>query len=146
MLRWNMKFTANSGAEYVAQLKSLGAILAVPVKEGNNPEYKIIRDLKSPAKLLDEDLSKINRIYWIDDKPNSVRDVMAALGINMRPSRFVAFMPEKLEGELFHMEKRYVEDVLKRKFIEDNIDETFFEVVPAEGGYRPKLQSVKMLL
>src|SRR5262249_13837392 len=68
-------------------------------------EYKIVRDLNSPAQLLDEDIGKIQRIYWIDDKPGSVRDMMGALGLAIRPSHFVAFMPEELENKLFELEK-----------------------------------------
>src|SRR5207248_2356148 len=114
MLRWHMRFTASTGNEYVAQLADLGAILAFPVSEGGGEtEYRLVRDLKArPAQLLKEDLSQIQRIYWIDDKPRSVQDVTAALGLKIRPSRFVAFMPEELEKELHDMERAYVEKVL----------------------------------
>jgi len=145
MLRWNMRFTAHNGVEYVAQLRSLGAILAFPVNEGPNPEYQLVRDLRPGAKLLNEDLSSIQRIYWIDDKPQSVRDVVNALGLKINPSRFVAFMPEELEQDLYKMEKGYIEHVLKRKkFDEEDIDETHFQVVFKGGKYRPELQSVTM--
>src|SRR5262249_55740028 len=33
MLRWHMRFTANSGPEYLNQLAGLGAILAIPINE-----------------------------------------------------------------------------------------------------------------
>ena len=46
MLRWHMRFTANSGPEYLAQLRGLGAILAFPVTEGADPQYKVVRDLR----------------------------------------------------------------------------------------------------
>jgi len=146
MLRWHMLFTANNGAEYLAQLRGLGAILAIPTKEGPSPEYKIVRDLHpGRGKLLDEDLSKIQRIYWIDDKPRSVTDILNTLGIKMpTPSRFVAFMPEKLEAELFNMERRYVERVLKQPFDEDRIEETRFRVVATPRGYKPELIGVAM--
>src|SRR5207249_1222703 len=81
MLRWNMLFTANTGPEYLAQLRGLGAILAIPVKEsGHEVEYRIVRDLRPPAKFLEEDVGKIQQIYWFDEKPNSVRDILNALG------------------------------------------------------------------
>ena len=147
MLRWHMRFSANTGAEYLRQLRGLGAILAIPMNEGDNPDYRIVRDLRPPAKLLKEDLSNIKRIYWIDDKPNSIRDIMQALGgeaAGLRPSRFVAFMPQKLEAELFRMERGYVENVLKVPFNEDRIDETHFRCVPGAGGYRPELISVTL--
>src|SRR5262249_47515430 len=144
MLRWHMVFTANTGPEYVAQLRNLGAILAIPVGD----DFKVIRDLQAPAKLLDEDISKIQRIYWIDDKPRSVVDVMTALQVappeGRYPPRFVAFMPEKLEDELFEMERRYVVNVLRRRFDEDRIDETRFRVVQTARGHRPELVTVVM--
>src|SRR5262245_1631575 len=146
MLRWHMLFTANSGKEYLAQLRSLGAILAIPVEEkkGAEPVYRLVRDLKPGAKLLKEDPSKLERIFWIDDKPQSVKDVVAALGLKLEraPSRFVAFLPEKLEKELFAMEKRYVEKVLKVKFDEDRIEQTRFQVVATAKGHRVEMTSV----
>jgi hypothetical protein len=144
MLRWHMRFTANSGLEYVKQLRELGAILAFPMADGPNPEYQLVRDLRPPAKLVREDLSNIQRIYWIDDKPQSVRDVVQALGLRIQPHRFVAFMPEELEADLYRMEKNYVEKVKRQKFNEELIEETHFYVVFKNGKYRPELQSVVM--
>jgi hypothetical protein len=143
MLRWHMIFTANTGPEYLAQLKGLGAILAFPVSEGADPQYKVVRDLRPGGQLIDEDVSKIQRIYWIDDKPRSVNDIINALGLKIRPpGRFVAFMPEELEKKLFDMEKRYVEKVLRARFDEDRIDETRFRVVIRGGKYQPEIISV----
>jgi hypothetical protein len=144
MLRWHMRFTANNGREYVEQLRALGAILAFPTREGADPDYKLVRDLHPKAKLLSEDLSNIQRIYWIDDKPRSVNDVCQYLGLNIRPSRFVAFMPEELEADLYRMERNYVEKVLRRKFDEELIDETNFVVVFKGGKYRPELLNVQL--
>jgi hypothetical protein len=144
MVRWHMHFTANTGAEYLAQLRDLGAILAIPTREGPNPEYMLVEDLRPPAKLVSRDLSQINRIYWFDEKPRSVRDVMEALQLKMSPSRFAAFMPEKLEDELLNMERNHVEKVLRQKFDEDRIVGTHFQVVLENGRYRPKLQKVMM--
>jgi hypothetical protein len=147
MLRWQMRFQANSGAEYLAQLRSLGAILAIPISDGPEPKYKVVRDLQAPAKLLDEDLAKINRIYWIDDRPSSVRDLLAALGLSLKPApqRFVAFMPQKLEESLYDMERRYASNVLGlRPFDESRINETHFKVVRTARGYRPELDHVTL--
>ena len=69
-------FTAGDGPEYLKQLQGLGAILAFPVTGGEAPKYKVVRDLRPGGKLLDEEISKIQRIYWIDDKPDAVRDVL----------------------------------------------------------------------
>ena len=74
----------------------------------------------------------------------SVKDVVAALGLKLaqRPSRFVAFMPEALENELFRMEKGYVEKELKQKFDEARIEETRFRVVLKKGKYQPEIVTV----
>jgi hypothetical protein len=136
MLRWSMRFNTQNGADYLSQLKGLGAILAIPVNDGPNPQYEIIRNedlAKRPPTLRKEDLSKIQRIYWVDDKPPSVAGVMDALGLQMRPSHFVAFMPEKLEQELFRLELDY------KHLKEEQIHETKFEVVRGSGGYRAKV-------
>jgi hypothetical protein len=147
MLRWHMRFTANTGKEYLAQLKGLGAILAFPVREGPSPDFWVVRDLRPGGPARREDVSRINRIYWIDDKPQSVIDVLGALRLTNLPrvpKRFVAFMPEKLEQDLFRMERDYVTRVLEQPFDEDKIDETNFRVVPRPGGFRPELVTVTM--
>ena len=147
MLRWHMRFTANSGTEYLAQLRGLGAILAFPVTEGADPTYKVVHDLhRGRAKLQDEDLSKISRIYWIDDNPKSVKDILDALGLSLprTPSRFVAFMPQELEDKLFQQEKRYVEKVLRLPFNEDKIEETVFRAARTPTGYKAELISVSV--
>jgi hypothetical protein len=129
MLRWTLHFNTNNGPDYVGQLHGLGAILAIPVQERPEPVYKVVSDLaRRPARLLPEDVSKIQRIYWIDNNPQSVGDAMAALGLPLRPSYFVAFLPEEVENRLFELEKAQA-----RGRPEDDIHETRFRV-KAVGG------------
>jgi hypothetical protein len=143
MLRWHMIFTASTGPEYVAQMRAMGAVLAFPV---GPDKYQTVRDLKPGARLQDEDLNGIQRIYWIDDKPASVRDVLAALSINLSPTpaHFIAFMPQELEKKLYDMEKAYIERVLRVKFNEDKIEETIFRVTNIRGKYVPQLERVTL--
>jgi hypothetical protein len=136
MLRWTMIFDTNNGPDYLAQLRGLGAILAVPVNEEKR-EFKLVKRLTPPAQLEDEDVAKINRIYWVDDKPESVRDLMAALGVKIRPSYFVAFMPLELENKLFEMEK-----AAATGRTEDDIRETKFKVVRKGDQYVPVFASI----
>ncbi len=145
MLRWSMVFDTSSGRDYVSQLSGLGAILAVPVREdGKSIDYKIVRDLTpGRAKLLDEDIGKIQRIYWVDDKAQSVNDVMAILGIPVRPSHFVAFMPEELEQKLFKLEKDWLETINKGH-TEDDIQETRFRIKRTGTKYEPVVVSQKI--
>lgn len=134
MLRWTLLFNTRTGEDYVRQLRGLDAILAVPVKEGERPEYRLVRNLSQrPAQLLDEDLSKINRIYWIDNNPRSVQEVMSALGVRVRPSHFVAFMPHELEQKLLRLEKAH------RGLEEDQIFETKFRIVEKDGRFEPEV-------
>jgi hypothetical protein len=128
MLRWSMIFDTRSGGDYRTQLQALGAVIAVPV--GNDRKnYKVIRDLSGRGKLLDEDITKINCIFWVDDRAESVRSLMGALGINSMPDHFIAFMPLKLEDELFRKERAY------KGLEEDQIFETHFRVHRAGSGY-----------
>jgi hypothetical protein len=145
MLRWSLLFDTQNGRDYVAQLGGLGAILAVPVgKDEKKPDFKIIRDLSArPAKLLDEDIGKIQRIFWVDDKPQSVGDVMAVLGVKAKPSYFVAFMPEDLENKLLKLEKAYLEKHHKGR-TEGDIDETRFRIKRIDRRYEPEVISLRL--
>jgi len=134
MLRWSMIFDTHTGQDYLHQLSALGAILAIPTGP-DGKTYKIVRDLsgKGKVKLLDEDVYAINRIFWIDKRPESVRALMQALHCDLQPKHFVAFMPEALEEKLAKLEKEYCE---RRGRNEDQIEETKFRVKPdGRGGY-----------
>lgn len=111
MLRWHMLFDTQDGNDYLSQLRQLGAILAIPLGAGDpaNTEFGLVRELRRPATVRREDVRKVQRIYWIDDNARNVQAIMAALGINMAPGYFVAFMPEKLEQNLFEIEKEYMD-------------------------------------
>ncbi len=96
-----------------------------------------MRNLHPPAKLLDEDISKINRIFWVDDRPESVRSLMGALNYHQVPTHFVAFMPLELEQELFELEKKFAGRS------EDQIDSTTFRVVRSGNRYKPVVSARK---
>jgi hypothetical protein len=132
MIRWTIQFDTQTGEEYLRQLQGAGAILAVP-KTPDGREYWVIRDLKSkPAKLLDEDVSKIERIFWLDDKPRSMESLGRALGLAQVPSRVVAFLPEETEKKLFEAEKGF------RGAKEEEIEETTFQFKVTGGGVPPR--------
>jgi hypothetical protein len=146
MVRWSIHFNTTNGQEYLAQLRGLGAILAIPVAETpvggvwQVQEYRIVRDLHAPARLLNEDIHKINRISWRDTKP---LPVMQALGLPLRPSHFVAFMPRELEEKLAQMEKEHLQKD-HPGLTEDEIEETNFQVVPEGGRYEPRFVSMQL--
>ncbi len=125
-LRWTMMFNTKDGNDYLRQLQALGAILAIPV-EGN--QFMVIRDLGRAADAKVEDISQINRIYWIDDKPQSVMSLSRALGLPAPPRFIAAFFPETLENELLDKERKH------HKGSEDDILETRFQVMSRGGSY-----------
>jgi hypothetical protein len=126
--RWVMIFNTRDGYDYLNQLKGLGAILAIP----DGDSFRVIRDLKRrPVEAKYEDLSKINRIYWIDDKPESVRSLTSALGLGETPPYIVAFFPLDVEKDLLDKELK----AFRGK--EDDIEETVFKVEQRGGSYEP---------
>jgi hypothetical protein len=142
ILRWTMTFDNIDHANYVAQLRGLGAALAIPVREdANGVQYKIIRDLSArPAKFTDDDIGEIQShraVRWIDENPNSVRGVMSVLGLKLTPSHFLAFMPEELEEKLLRLETTYLKRYPSRK--EDDIKATKFRIKVRNGKYEPEV-------
>jgi hypothetical protein len=137
-LRWTMQFSTQNGQDYLRQLHSLGAILAIPGPEG---KYVVIRNLlRRPPELLDEDVAALNRIYWVDDRPESVASLTRALSLSLQPNHFAAFFPESLEKELLDKELEYLRR-RHRNRSEDDIKETRFQVLPRGGGYSPVVVS-----
>src|SRR5262249_33041847 len=125
-LRWTMTFETKDGNDYLRQLKALGAILAYQGPEG---EYLVIRDLsKQPAK--GENVPLPNRIYWIDDRPESVKSLGAALRIPGL-KKIVAFFPEELEKDMLRKELAF------HQAKEEAIHETKFKIRKTTNGYEP---------
>jgi hypothetical protein len=135
VLRWSMVFSTSNGGDYARQLQGLGAYLAIPNPD-RPTDFQVIRDLsKRPIQGKIEDVSKIQRIFWIDDKPQSVRSLSTALGIKP-PPRIVAFFPEELEQKLLKLEHDY------QGLAEADVAETRFEVrLTKAGKYEPVVVS-----
>ncbi len=130
VLRWTMMFDTINGDDYRRQLSALGAILGVPGPDG----YIIIRDLnRKPATGKIEDLKEIKRIFWIDNRPESIQPLAAALGLSTVPDHVVAFFPEKLEAELLRKELRF------KGLKEHEIIETRFRVVRSGTTFEPRV-------
>lgn len=128
VLRWTMIFDTRSGDDYRVQLLALGAILGI---QGPDGQYRVIRDLRTkPAKPKLEDLRKINRIFWVDDRPDSIGPLCVSLGIPT-PSHVVAFFPEELEKELLRKERAFAGRT------ENQIRQTRFRVVRRGATYEP---------
>jgi len=141
VLRWAMTFSTQNGNDYLNQLHGLGAIVAIP-QDGDR--FLVIRDLKNPRAGKIEDLSSINRIYWVDNKPQSVQSLSTALGLSQIPTFFVAFFPKELEDKLLEREMAF----LKQRYgknDENLIHETKFDVLRAGGGYDVRVRDVSLL-
>jgi hypothetical protein len=144
-LRWDIQFGYVNATDYVAQLKGLGAVLALPVGEkGNDFDYRIVRDLSArPAKLLKEDPNEVLReingmMPYFDKNPKNARDVFYVLRVPLpkfAPDKlhFVAFMPEKLEQKLLRLENDYLRKHHAGRSEED-IESTTFRLKKARNG------------
>jgi hypothetical protein len=132
LMRWTMTFNTRDGRDYLSQLKSLGAMLAYGESEG---KYRLIRDLgKRPVNPEVDTLEKMNRIFWVDNRPESVKSLAGALGI-AAPKQFIAFFPEVVERDLLQKELKFA----GRE--EKDIGETQFSIVRTPRGYEPKVVS-----
>jgi hypothetical protein len=129
-LRWTLIFSTQNGQDYARQLDAFGAILAFPDPK-NADDYLVVRDLRRrPAEPKPEDISKIERIYWIDEQTASVQSLAKALGLRP-PTHFVVFFPAEFEEKLLRLELGY------RGKKESEIKETRFGVRRAFVTYEP---------
>jgi hypothetical protein len=126
VLRWEVNFRVMSPEDHIRQFAALGAILAIPDPQGR---YHVFRDLNRRVGRV-EDLSNINRIWFIDRSPDTVAGISSLLRMP-QPPVLIAFFPQELEERMVEMEKQYRgqrEDELHEKFI--------FQVVPRGGTYQ----------
>jgi hypothetical protein len=141
MLRWAMTFDTKNGNDYARQLQGLDAILALPEGE----KFRVIRDLKKrPARGEIEDVSKINRIYWVDDKDKSVASLAQEMEWPKGTSYFVAFFPEKLEKRLLELELEFVKKQYGKDVRETDIYQTKFRVVKSGDKYDVQVVYVEL--
>lgn len=129
--RWSLRFSTANGRDYADQIAGLGGILAVPEPDGT---FRVIRDLKHvPVQGEVEDVTKLDRIFWIDDTPASVGSLTQALQIKPPPPYIVSFFPESLEKRLLQLELGY------RGKKEHEIRETRFIVRKRGNSYNPEV-------
>lgn len=122
-LRWTIMFNTNSN-DYLHQLEVLEAILSF---RGADQSIFVAKNLtKRPVpfeRSSEDELRKLNRIFWIDDNSASVEQLMRAMGRSESPSQVVALFPLRLESELLAKEKAF------RNREEDSIVETRFQIL-----------------
>ena len=126
-LRWTITFNTQSGADYLRQVHVLGAILAFKTPDG---DVKCVKDLmRRPVKLEKEDLQQLNRIFWIDDRRDSVEQLARAMGLDFVPDQVFALFPREFEEELLKKELAF------RNKKEDEIIETRFQILMRGNSY-----------
>ncbi|HEV3445619.1 MAG TPA: hypothetical protein VG099_13310 [Gemmataceae bacterium] len=123
--RWTMIFNIRDPQDYARQLSALGAYLAVPTSRED--EYLVIEDLSRRTARL-RSVSDINRMFWIDEKPDAVGPLLRELGYEKIPSYFVAFFPVELEQELLRKELEY------KNLPESRIEGTKFQIRRTGGS------------
>jgi hypothetical protein len=129
--RWQVNFTVAGAEDHLRQFAALGAILAVPDADGS---YRVYRELsRRPLVGKVEDISKIDRIWFIDAKTETVIAIARLLGMPGQPTKLIAFFPQKLEQEMVTLENVLYPGPNKpnRKIV--------FQVVRRGDSYRVKL-------
>jgi hypothetical protein len=129
--RWQVNFTVTGPEDHLRQFAGLGAILAVPDSDGR---YHVYRELsRRPRVARVEDISKIDRIWFVDAKAETVAAISRLLGMPGQPTKLIAFFPQKLEQEMATLENgAYPGRNRANKRI-------VFQVVRGGDGYRVKL-------
>lgn len=138
-LRWTMMFNTRDGRDYRKQLADLSrnmrekTIVAIPRPDG---QYLVFRNLAhEPPNGRTEDIGDIKRIFWVDEKPESIMSLSEALGVRGQPPYLVVFFPEELENKLLRLELNYGNQ--RGRHTEDQIQETKFQIVNRGGFYEP---------
>jgi len=135
--RWAMIFNANSGADYIRQLHAMGAYLGLPDKSGR---IMVVRNLSErPAKPQMEDIVKIGRIWWTDDRQESAISVAQVLQIDWVPAFMMAFFPVELEKKLVEKELEYGKKFGRTK--EEDMEETIFRITFRGGAPQISVES-----
>jgi hypothetical protein len=144
-LRWKIIFSNVDGRDYRDQLYALGATLVIAeyergsdgkvrVVNGQAPLVykKVIYNLADGTVKDNQDVAKIDGIFWIDNNRETVAVLARALGISPPPPLFACFFSSRVERDL-----RSLEQAKSRNLREDQIYGTQFRVEKsANGPYR----------
>jgi hypothetical protein len=140
VMRWTMKFNTFDGFDYLRQLRAMKAILAFPQANGRVVTYDLSKMPHTPET---GDLRKINRMYWIDNSPESMRGIAVALKLRFLPNQMIAFFPEELERRLLGAELDYMDRTYGRRD-EDAIHQTFFDITVEGQDYRVRVADMQL--
>jgi hypothetical protein len=135
-LRWTTLFSTVSLRDYLQQLQNLGALVGVQYE---NREIRMLADFMHRPARLDNSPPPRDRIFWMDDKPESVRAMANELQLKIVPWRIIAFFPESLEKQLLDKELAYGR--LYGRNNEDQIQDTTFRITFL--GSEPRIEVVE---
>jgi hypothetical protein len=122
--RWILKFNTRSPQEYLEQLDGLEAVVAFPVR---GDKYRYFHNASSGNRKSEvRDLNNEGRLFWIDNKIDSVAAVCSFLGISTT-SMMVVFLPQELEERMLQMELAF------QNKQEDEIRSTTFQAQQRGG-------------
>ncbi len=126
--RWVLHFNTRSTRDYLAQFDGLRAEIAFPERGDQWKYYSNLTASQPTAQV--RDLSREERIYWIDEDGQAIRGVCQALHVSPIPPHMIAFLPLDLEDKMLKLELAF-----KSAKSEDDIQQTQFKVVSRGGGY-----------
>ncbi len=132
LVRWMLRIESRgirgeAIRDYLVQIEGLGGVIAFPAK---GDQWLYVYHASDPAQrsTREKDLSDENRIYWTNEKRETVIDVCNYLGI-ARADLMVMFLPTELEERMARLECEY------QNKTEDEIAQTIFLVVREGGKY-----------
>ncbi len=127
-LRWHLLFNISNAADYLDQLRRMKAIIGFQFPDRS---IHLIADLQKRPAPLQRVAQVPDRIFWMDDDPDSVRSICDELRVTPLPQRVVAFFPEAIEEELLRKERSYGQRFGRTH--EDDFVETVFRVTNDYG-------------
>jgi hypothetical protein len=132
LVRWMLRIESRgirgeAVRDYLVQIEGLGGVIAFPAK---GDKWLYVYHASDPAQrsTQEKDLSDENRIYWTNEKRETVIDVCHYLGI-ARADLMVMFLPTELEERMARLECEY------QNKNEEEIAQTIFLVVREGGKY-----------
>jgi hypothetical protein len=132
-LRWVLRFSVRGGADYIGQLRAMGAEILIPLS--SDKDCIIIPDLSNPQSArtaTDEDFRRLaGKIQFSDNRRAMVKEVTDTLSVTVpgQPKAFWAFFPKAVEDELASKEKAH------RGRRPEDIEETVFRVTTRGGSF-----------
>lgn len=134
IMRWTLVFETRTGEDYRQQLKYFGAIIATPTREQG--KFIVYRSLTKGETGKVDDLKEMNRIFWVDSRPDSVATLAMAMGIRPYPKEFIAFFPVEVEEKMLKLEQDFhrkrEEDIVETRFVVKQRGRDY--IIEVDGG------------